>query len=56
MQIANATITFEQPSYTVSEGIGSLSVCVEIADLPSGGLACDLTVNTALISGIRGGT
>ena len=30
-------------------------MCVEIANLPSGGLACDLTVNTALISGIKAG-
>ncbi len=32
-------------SYTVSEDVGSVSVCVRIAGLPSGGLAAELSVD-----------
>lgn len=37
-------LSFVSTSYTVSEDVGSVSVCVLITDVPSGGLATDLTV------------
>ncbi len=38
-------LSFVSLSYTVNEDVGSVSVCVRIAGLPSGGLAADLAVN-----------
>ncbi len=37
-------LSFVSNSYTVSEDAGSVSVCVEITGVPSGGLETDLTV------------
>ncbi len=44
-------VRFVSESYTVSEDGGSLSVCVELTDLPSGGLGTDLTVNIVSTDG-----
>ena len=51
--LALATIAFEQATYNVVEGTGSVDVCVEISGLPAGGLGCDVTVDLNLVPGTR---
>jgi len=53
--LGDAAIVFEQTSYTVVEGSGPVEVCVEISDLPAGGLGCDVTVNFVLLPGTIAG-
>lgn len=53
---ATAGIAFQQPSYNVVEGTGTLEVCVVISGLPAGGLGCDVTVAFDLIPGLRAST
>ncbi len=38
-------LSFVSLSYSVSEDVGSVDVCVRTTGLPSGGLAADLAVN-----------
>ena len=40
----------------MSEGDGTVDVCVQISGLPAGGLGCDITVNFDLLSGMLAGT
>jgi len=51
--LALATIAFEQATYNVAEGSGSVEVCLEISGLPAGGLGCDVTVDLNLVPGTR---
>lgn len=51
VSLAPATIEFEQTTYNVVEGTGSVEVCVGILGLPAGGLGCDMTVDFNLIPG-----
>ncbi len=39
-----ASIGMEQSSYMSEEGDGYLMVCVEICDVPTGGLECEIGV------------
>ena len=46
-----AIINFVTSPYTVGEDDGSLMVCAQITGLPTGGLGCDVTVQTAFLDG-----
>ena len=41
---ADATISLSSSVYDVSEGNGSVSVCVVLSDIPAGGLECEIEV------------
>ncbi len=56
LYIGTCEVGFVSSSYTVSEDAGSVNVCVEITDLPSGGLASDLTVELSFSDGPKSGT
>ena len=51
MLIGNATINFTSASYLVNEDVGSFNICVQILDLPAGGLGCNVTVQISLLNG-----
>ena len=41
--------------YTVSEGDGQVEVCVEIGDVPAGGLQWDIVVTLTLADDFKAG-
>ena len=51
----DATLSFAQISYEISENGGSVDVCVEISDVPTGGVECDITVYLASSDGAKAG-
>ena len=51
----DATVQMDEDTYTVGEGDGSVEVCVEISNVPSGALECELVVNLTISSGTKTG-
>ena len=51
----DATLGFDQPSYQIAEGDGSVDVCVDISDVPSEGADCNITVYLATSDGVKAG-
>ena len=41
--------------YNVDEGDGSVTVCAEISDIPTGGLECDVVVSLVASPGLKSG-
>ena len=41
--------------YNVSEGDGSVEVCVELTQAPAGGLECNISVTLELQDGLKAG-
>ena len=55
LSFSDATINIEQLFYQLSEGAGPVEVCVEISDVPAGGLECDITVSLVAVDGAKAG-
>jgi len=53
--LIDATVQMDEDTYTVGEGDGSVEVCVEIGNVPSGALECELVVNLTISSGTKTG-
>ena len=49
--IGIATINFTPTSYLVNEDVGSFNVCVQIFNLPNGGLDSNVTIQIILLNG-----
>ncbi len=47
-------MTLQESSYMSAEGDGYLMVCVEISDITSGGLECDIVVSLQATDGTAG--
>ncbi len=47
-------MTLQESSYRSAEGDGYLMVCVEISDIPSGGMECDIVVGLQATDGSAG--
>ena len=41
--------------YNVDEGDGSVTVCAEISDIPTGGLECDVVISLVASPGLKSG-
>ena len=52
---SDAIIGFKQLSYLISEESGSVDVCVEISDVPSGGVGNNITVFLVTSDGEKAG-
>ncbi len=47
-------MALQESSYMSAEGDGYLLVCMEISDIPYGGLECDIGVRVQAIDGTAG--
>jgi hypothetical protein len=52
---AGATVGFNAHMFLGREGEGSVEVCLEITDVPDGGLECDVTVELSSTDGAKTG-
>ena len=50
-----ATVALEEHDYSFCEGNGTVEVCVQLIQTPTGGLQCSIVVDLSLADGAKAG-